>query len=91
MSRVEMRDPAKRYHIMTIAEVSALSPDYNWKQFLDGIGVGQATTLNVSSPGYVKAVNAAELEAEPLPALKAYFRLAHAAQRRPIPLEILRG
>lgn len=73
MPRVEMRDPAKRYHIMTIAEVSALSPDYNWKQFLDGIGVGQATTLNVSSPGYVKAVNA-ELEAENLTAIKSYLR-----------------
>jgi putative endopeptidase len=73
MPRVEMRDPAKRYHIMTIAEVSALSPDYNWKQFLDGVGVGQATTLNVASPGYVKTVNA-EIEAEPISAIKSYFR-----------------
>jgi putative endopeptidase len=73
MARVEMRDPAKRYHIMTIAEVTALSPDYNWKQFLDGIGVGQATTLNVASPGYVKTVNA-ELETEPLSAIKSYLR-----------------
>ena len=73
MPRVEMRDPAKRYHIMTIAEVSSLSPDYNWKQFLDGIGLEQATTLNVASPGYVKAVNA-ELEAENLSAIKSYFR-----------------
>jgi putative endopeptidase len=73
MPRVDLRDPAKRYHIMTIAELSSLSPDYNWKQLLDGIGVGQAATLNVSSPGYVKAVNA-ELEAENLPAIKSYLR-----------------
>ena len=73
MSRVVMRDPAKRYHIMTIAEVSALSPDYNWKQFLDGIGLGQATSMNVASPGYVKTVNA-ELESEELPAIKSYMR-----------------
>ena len=73
MPRVEMRDPAKRYHIMTVAEVTALSPDYNWKQFLDGIGVGKATTLNVASPGYVKTVNA-ELEAENVAAMKSYFR-----------------
>jgi putative endopeptidase len=73
MPRVEMRDPAKRYHIMTIAEVSALSPDYNWKQYLEGIGVGEAKTLNVSSPGFVKAVNA-ELEAEDLSAIKSYMR-----------------
>ncbi len=73
MPRVEMRDPAKRYHIMTIAEVSTLSPGYDWKQFLDGIGVGQATTLNVASPGYVKAVNE-ELETENLSAIKNYLR-----------------
>ncbi len=73
MSRVEMRDPAKRYHIMTIAEVNALSPDYDWKQYLDGIGLEQAKTLNVSSPGFVKAVND-ELEAESIPALKSYMR-----------------
>jgi putative endopeptidase len=77
MARVDMRDPAKRYHIMTIAELSALSPDYNWRQFLagigDGTGVAQATTLNVASPGYVKTVNA-EIEAEPLSAIKSYLR-----------------
>ena len=77
MSRVEMRDPAKRYHIMTIAEVSALSPEYNWKQFLTGIdvgtGIGQATTMNVASPGYLKTVNT-ELESEQLSAIKSYMR-----------------
>ena len=30
MSRVELRDPAKRYHIMTVDELQALSPDYDW-------------------------------------------------------------
>jgi putative endopeptidase len=73
MSRVDLRDPAKRYHIMTVAEVTALSPDYDWKQYLDGVGVGRAATLNVASPGFVKAVNA-EIEAEPLSAIKSYLR-----------------
>ena len=31
-----MRDPAKRYHIMTKAELQALSPDYNWDAYLKG-------------------------------------------------------
>ena len=38
----EMRDPAKRYHIMTVAELQALSPDYDWKQSLDGHRARQA-------------------------------------------------
>jgi putative endopeptidase len=73
MSRVDLRDPAKRYHIMTIAEVEGLSPEYHWKQYLDGLGLGEAKTLNVVSPGYVKTVNA-EIETESLSALKSYLR-----------------
>ncbi len=73
MDRVEMRDPAKRYHIMTIAEVQKLSPDFDWKQYLNGIGMGSAPTLNVSSPGFVETVNT-ELNTQPLPAIKSYLR-----------------
>jgi putative endopeptidase len=73
MSRVDRRDPAKVYHIMTIAEVQKLTPSFDWKQYLDGIGMEQVPSLNVSSPGYAKAVND-ELESEPLPVLKSYLR-----------------
>ena len=73
MSRVERRDPAKRYHVMTVAEVQKLMPAYNWKQYLDGVGMGSVPTLNISSPGFFDAVNA-ELSSEPLPALKSYLR-----------------
>ncbi|MDE1160384.1 MAG: M13 family metallopeptidase [Acidobacteriaceae bacterium] len=73
MARVEMRDPAKRYHIMTIAEAEAQSPVYNWEKFLVGINMAQAKTMNVSSPGYVTTVQQV-LTTEPLPALKAYMR-----------------
>ena len=73
MPRVEMRDPAKRYHIMTIAEVQALSPEYNWQQYLDGLGLNSVKTLNVSSPGFVQAAGQ-ELATEDLPALQSYLR-----------------
>ncbi len=73
MGRVEMRDPAKRYHIMTIDEVQALTPNFDWKLYLNGLGVGQAKSLNVSSPGFVKTVNE-EIGTESLPALKSYMR-----------------
>ncbi len=73
MPRVDMRDPAKRYHIMTVAELEAISPDYDWKQYLVGIGLPQVQTLNVSSPGYVKAVNQV-LATEPTAAVKSYLR-----------------
>ena len=74
MDRVAMRDPANRYHLMTIAEAQQLSPDFNWTALLTGEGVaGKANTLNVSSPGYVKTVNA-ELDTESLADVKSYLR-----------------
>jgi putative endopeptidase len=73
MSRVDRRNPAKTYHVMTIAEVQQLTPTFNWKTYLDGIGMGAVPSINISSPGYLQAVNA-ELTSEPLPALKSYLR-----------------
>ncbi len=73
MARVEMRDPAKRYHIMTVAEIQALTPDFSWKQYLDGLNLGTVKTLNVASPGYVQAASAV-IAGESMPALKSYIR-----------------
>ena len=73
MSRVERRDPAKTYHIMTVAETESLSPSFRWSTYLQGVGLGDAKTLNVSSPGYVKSVQAV-LADEKLPALQHYLR-----------------
>jgi putative endopeptidase len=73
MSRVEMRNPAARYHIMTIAQVQELTPGFDWTVYLKGLGVDGAKTLNVSSPGFLKTEQAV-VDAEPLPALKSYMR-----------------
>jgi putative endopeptidase len=73
MSRLDMRDPAKRYHILTVAQVQDLSPDFNWHQYLAGVNMSSVPTLNVSSPGYVKTVNEV-IESQELPAIKSYLR-----------------
>jgi putative endopeptidase len=73
MSRVQMRDPANRYHIMTIAEVDKLSPDYDWNEYLGGLGKGSVADMNVMSPHFIETVNK-ELEDEPLSAVKSYLR-----------------
>jgi putative endopeptidase len=80
MSRTDLRDPANRYHILKVDELQALAPDYNWKQFLGGQGFASVPTLDVISPGYVKAVNA-EIAKEPLDAIKHLlrWRIVHGA------------
>ena len=73
MDRVAMRDPDKRYHIMTIDQVQAQTPDFDWHALLTGSHVNQATSMNVSSPIYLKTANTV-LETESLAALKSYMR-----------------
>jgi putative endopeptidase len=73
LSRTELRDPANRYHILTIAQLEALAPEYNWKQHLDGRGFGAVPTLNVTSPKFVQAVNGV-IQEEPLAAIQHYLR-----------------
>ncbi len=71
--RVELRDPANRYHIMTLAQLQELSPSYDWSAYLAGVYIGSFSTLNVATPDFFKAMNA-EIAASNLAGLKSYLR-----------------
>lgn len=73
LDRVAMRDPATRYHPMTIGELQAKTPNYDWKTYLDGIGLSQAKTVVVSSLPYLDTANN-EIGSAGLPAIKSYMR-----------------
>ncbi len=73
MDRVELRDPAKRYHMMSVADLQKLSPNYDWSVYLDGIGMPQVKDVDVVSPGYVTTVNDV-LSTQPIKAIKSYLR-----------------
>jgi putative endopeptidase len=73
MSRTDRRDPAKRYHIMTLAELEKLTPDFAWQSYLQGIGMGAFETLNVSYPQFFTAMNGL-IGAQSLEAWKSYLR-----------------
>src|SRR6266404_4673090 len=57
MTRVELRDPEKIYHRMTVAQMHDLAPGYDWPAYLQKIGVTQKTDINVATPDFFKAVN----------------------------------
>jgi len=79
-SRVELRDPAKRYHIYTVAQLEELSPSFSWPTYWKAIGIGHFDTLNVATPDFFKAMNT-EIQTESVDAWKSYFRwhLIHSA------------
>src|SRR5581483_4589084 len=73
LTRVERRDPHKTYHPMTVADLSRITPAIEWQNYFRVQGAASVAKLNVSQPGFMKAVQA-ELTNEPLDALKTYLR-----------------
>jgi putative endopeptidase len=73
MARVDRRTPKNVYHVMTIAELQALTPEFDWKVYLDAKKQGGLETVNVASPGFFKAMNQ-QIESADVDALKSYLR-----------------
>jgi putative endopeptidase len=77
MTRVERRDPQKLNHKMSEGELEALSPNFKWKIYFTKIGLPALSSLNVTSPGFFKALND-ELQNESIADWKTYFRWHYA-------------
>jgi putative endopeptidase len=73
MPRVDRRNPANVYHVMTIAQLQTMTPDFNWKVYLDAKNEGGLATANVISPGFFKAMQE-QFDSASIDALKSYMR-----------------
>ena len=57
MTRVERRDPDNTYHKMTLAKLDELTPDINWKNHLQDMGVSNLNEVIVSQPKFMENLN----------------------------------
>ncbi|NNG24724.1 M13 family metallopeptidase [Telluria aromaticivorans] len=71
-TKVENRDPVKRYNKMTVAELGKLTPGFDWKTYLQGTGAGKAGSVIVNQPSYLAALDKL-IAATPLEVWKPYF------------------
>jgi putative endopeptidase len=72
-TNVENRDPVKRYNKMDVAQLSALTPGYDWKGALAAAGVaGKTDYVIVNQPSYFTGFNQV-LEKTDLATWKSYF------------------
>jgi endothelin-converting enzyme/putative endopeptidase len=46
----EQRDPKKRYHPLTAAQLGALTPAFSWKAYFEALGVPQPAVVSVAGP-----------------------------------------
>lgn len=54
---VTRRDPEKVYHKMSMKELAALGPDFDWPKFMKAVGAPAIQSLDVSVPPFVKALD----------------------------------
>jgi putative endopeptidase len=80
LTRVQRRDPAAIYHKMTVAELKALTPHFNWARYMKEVGLGNIEAINVAMPEFFKAADNL-LTTVPLSDWQTYFRwhLLHAS------------
>ncbi len=72
-TRVENRDPVKRYNKMEITKLAEIAPGYDWKAALGAVGIAAKTdTVIVAQPSYMTEF-AKLVESTPLETWKAYF------------------
>ena len=73
MARVDLRDPDKRYHIQTVADLQKLAPDFDFSVYFKDINVRPFETLNVATPDFFKGMNEL-IASQSVDAWKSYMR-----------------
>ncbi len=73
MTRVERRDPKATYNMMTLAKVTALTPDFSWNSYVRYFNLSGIKKINVAQPKFVKEVGLM-LKEMPLKDWKVYLR-----------------
>jgi predicted metalloendopeptidase len=73
MNNADRRDPDKVYHLMDVAGLNALTPDFDWAQLLKTVGLPPLTPVNVAEPALLKKFNG-QLTAVPLDEWKVWLR-----------------
>lgn len=57
LAPVELRDPIKNYNKMSVVDLQKMSPNINWSNSLQQMGI-QTDSVNVAQPAYYKTLSA---------------------------------
>jgi endothelin-converting enzyme/putative endopeptidase len=73
LTRVELRDPHNLFHKMTLQQVKALAPSFDWDAYLAKAGLSGVSTANVTEPAFFKELER-QLRSQDLGNWKTYLR-----------------
>jgi putative endopeptidase len=72
-ARVDLRDPHRNYHLMSVADMEKETPGVSWKPYLKALRLGELKELTVGQPDFLKEVGKMILQT-PLGDWKVYLR-----------------
>ena len=67
------REPHNIYHMMSLRQLQALTPGFDWERLYAGTGSPKFTDINVAEPDFFSGMNKVIAETD-LPTIKAYLR-----------------
>jgi putative endopeptidase len=73
MDRVKRREPANTHHRMTLTDLQALTPRFDWKKYAGASGAPKFQVLNVGNPDFFKVMNNA-IDVSAIDDIRAYLR-----------------
>ncbi len=73
LSRIELRDPAKRYNPVSAAEAGRITPHFDWAAFFDVLQVPAADKFSLGQTGFFAELDGA-LADTPMATWQAYLR-----------------
>ena len=74
-TKVELRDPEATYNPMTLDQLTALTPHWDWGAYFASLDLGNLDFINVTAPDFFKAADI-EWAVSDLGTQKAYLRKA---------------
>ncbi len=80
LTRVERRDPYKTKHIMKVADLKSLAPNFDWSAYFSSSQAPPFESMNVAEPEFFKELNS-QLTSTSLADWKSYLRY-HLANSR---------
>jgi putative endopeptidase len=83
LDRVARRDPSAIHHKMTLAQLKALTPDFDFARYLETRKAASFDSLNIAVPDYFKSLNAT-LDSTSLDDLKSYLRWHYLTENAPL-------
>jgi predicted metalloendopeptidase len=72
-ARVDLRDPHRNYHLVSVADMDQETPGVSWTPYFRALGLGDLAELTVGQPDFLREIGRLVKEA-PLDEWKTYLR-----------------